>query len=181
MKLPEFSQTARFLRQTINQYKPDAVINFYDVMLGIANIFHPMRVPIICIGHQYLFLHKKFDFPDKLKVELDSLLVFTRATSIGASKRLALSFYAAPDDTQRDIIVVPPLLRQSVRNTQSTKGNYIHGYMLNSGFADEVQQWHKRHPDIEMHFSGTKPMCPRPTNMNRGSPSITSTTKSFCN
>ena len=46
MKLPEFSQTARFLRQTINQYKPDAVINFYDVMLGIANIFHPMRVPI---------------------------------------------------------------------------------------------------------------------------------------
>ncbi len=160
MKLPEFSQTARFLRQTINQYKPDAVINFYDVMLGIANIFHPMRVPIICIGHQYLFLHKKFDFPDKLKVELDSLLVFTRATSIGASKRLALSFYAAPDDTQRDIIVVPPLLRQSVRNTQSTKGNYIHGYMLNSGFADEVQQWHKRHPDIEMHFFWDKTDVP---------------------
>ncbi len=160
MQLPEYSQTVFFLRNKVKEYKPDAIINFYDVMLGIANITHPLQVPIICIGHQYLFLHKDFDFPNKSKVELDSLRVFTRATSIGACKRLALSFYPMHNDKKNGIIVVPPILREVVRQTQSSKGNYIHGYMLNSGFANEVSAWHKEHPDVEMHFFWDKPDAP---------------------
>lgn len=160
MRLPEFSHTARFLRTTVKRYRPDVIINFYDVMLGIANIFAPMQIPIICIGHQFLFLHKHFDFPDKLKVELDSLRVFTRATSIGACKRLALSFYPMENDEKHDIIVVPPILRTAVRQASSVKGNYIHGYMLNSGFADEVLHWHQKHPDVEMHFFWDKADAP---------------------
>ena len=47
-----------------------------------------------------------------------------------------------------------------MHNTTSQKGKYIHGYMLNSGFAEEVQQWHKRHPDVEMHFFWDKTDVP---------------------
>ncbi len=168
MKAPAFTHTARFLRHSVEVYNPDAIINFYDVMLGIANIIKPMQKPIICIGHQFLFLHKKFDFPDRLMVELNSLRVFTRATSIGASRRLALSFYPMTDDPRNDIVVVPPILRTEVKERAATKGEYIHGYMLNSGFADEVMAWHREHPDVKMHFFWDKADAPEVIEVEEG-------------
>lgn len=160
-KLPGFSHSMHFLRSTIAAIAPDAIINFYDVMLGISNYLAPMRLPIISVGHQFLFLHRDFDFPNKKsKVELDPLKFFTIATSVGSCRRLALSFYPMDDDTDRDIIVVPPILRQVVRQMEPVKGKYIHGYMLNSGFADEVQAWHSQHPEVEMHFFWDKADVP---------------------
>lgn len=160
-KLPGFSHSMHFLRSTIATIAPDAIINFYDVMLGISNYLAPMRLPIISVGHQFLFLHRDFDFPNKKsKVELDPLKFFTIATSVGSCRRLALSFYPMDDDTDRDIIVVPPILRQVVRQMEPVKGKYIHGYMLNSGFADEVQAWHSQHPEVEMHFFWDKADVP---------------------
>ena len=161
VKLPGFSVSMHFLRTTIAEYAPDAIINFYDVMLGISNYLAPMQLPIISIGHQFLFLHRDFEFPNKKsKVELDPLKFFTIATSVGSCRRLALSFYPMADDEERDIVVVPPILRKVVREIQPVKGDYIHGYMLNSGFADEVQAWHAQHPEVEMHFFWDKADAP---------------------
>lgn len=55
------------------------------------------------------------------------------------------------DRTER-ISVVPPLLRREVTAMQPEQGNYIHGYMVNSGFADSVEAFHALHPEIPMHF-----------------------------
>lgn len=161
IKLPGFSISMHRLRTTIAQVEPDAIINFYDVMVGISNYLAPMPIPIISVGHQYLFLHKDFDFPSrKSKLELDPLRLFTMVTSVGSCRRLALSFYPLEDDTERDIIVVPPILRTEVRSVATEHGNYIHGYMLNSGFAEEVQAWHAQHPEVEMHFFWDKADVP---------------------
>ena len=93
IKLPGFSMSMHRLRTTIAQVEPDAIINFYDVMVGISNYLAPMPIPIISVGHQYLFLHKDFDFPSrKSKLELDPLRLFTMVTSVGSCRRLALSF-----------------------------------------------------------------------------------------
>jgi uncharacterized protein (TIGR00661 family) len=161
IKLPGFSMSMHRLRTTIAQVEPDAIINFYDVMVGISNYLAPMPIPIISVGHQYLFLHKDFEFPSrKSKLELDPLRLFTMVTSVGSCRRLALSFYPLEDDTERDIIVVPPILRTEVRSVATERGNYIHGYMLNSGFAEEVQAWHAQHPEVEMHFFWDKADVP---------------------
>lgn len=161
VKLPGFTQAMHFLRTTIADVAPDAIINFYDVMLGISNYLAPMQLPILSIGHQYLFLHRDFEFSNKKsKAELEPLRLFTLVTSIGSCRRLALSFYPMENDEERDIVVVPPILRQVVRNTVPQKGNYIHGYMLNSGFADEVKAWHAKHPEVEMHFFWDKADAP---------------------
>ena len=169
IKLPGFSLSMHKLRTTIAQIEPDAIINFYDVMVGISNYLAPMQLPIISIGHQYLFLHKDFEFPSKKsKIELDPLRLFTIATSVGSCRRLALSFYPLDDDSDRDIVVVPPILRSSVRSIEPRKGNYIHGYMLNSGFAEEVQQWHAQHPEVEMHFFWDKPNMPETYELQPG-------------
>lgn len=80
------------------------------------------------------------------------LRFFTRMTSLRASRRLALSFRKMESDRTERISVVPPLLRREVTAMQPEQGNYIHGYMVNSGFADSVEAFHALHPEIPMHF-----------------------------
>lgn len=80
------------------------------------------------------------------------LKFFTRLTAIGARERLALSFRVMKDDDKCHIRVVPPLLRREVLLYESCKGDYVHGYMVNSGFGENIMEWHKKHPDIPLHF-----------------------------
>lgn len=151
-RLPAFISGMGFIRSKINELQPDIVINFYELLTGLTYLFMPPRVPQICIGHQYMFLHKDFSFPRISGIELASLRFFTRLTALNAVKKLALSFYTFPEDTEANISVVPPLLRREVLETRPGKGDYIHGYLLNSGYAGEIKQWHYAHPAQPLHF-----------------------------
>ena len=86
-------------------------------------------------------------FPKKSLPGLWGLKFFTRLTCIGAKKKLALSFHAMDEDEKEDIRVVPPLLRKEVFRCECSEGDYVHGYMVNSGFAESVREWHALHPD----------------------------------
>ena len=77
---------------------------------------------------------------------------FTRITAIGAAKKLALSFRKMREVPADGIVVVPPLLRKEVLEMTPTKGDYLHGYLLNSGFGEEICSWHKVHPSVELHI-----------------------------
>ena len=85
-------------------------------------------------------------------MQLAALKFFTRLTSAGATERLALSLRPLPACPERHLTVVPPLLRREVRQLHPTTGNYIHGYMVNAGFAADVRHWHARYPEIPLHF-----------------------------
>ena len=69
-----------------------------------------------------------------------------------AVKHLALSFRPMSEDPKHRIVAVPPLLRQEVLDMVPSKGNYIHGYMLNKGFSEDVMEWHAGHPEVELRF-----------------------------
>ena len=43
------------------------------------------------------------------------------------------------EDVKEDIRVVPPLLRKEVFRCECSEGDYVHGYMVNSGFAESVR------------------------------------------
>ena len=62
------------------------------------------------------------------------------------------NFRKMKDLPEQKLRVVPPLLRKEVLETTPVKGDYIHGYMLNSGFADDVISWHKKHPEVKLKF-----------------------------
>ena len=47
-------------------------------------------------------------------------------------------------------VCIGPLIRQEVIAIQPEEGNYIHGYMVNSGFADSVESFHAIHPEIPL-------------------------------
>lgn len=55
-------------------------------------------------------------------------------------------------DDEHQIVVVPPLIRREITAIQPEEGNYIHGYMVNAGFADTVESFHTMHPEVPLRF-----------------------------
>lgn len=152
LRLPAFVRSVFFIRRRIKASGADVVVNFYELLTGMTYLFLRPGVRQVCIGHQYLFLHKDFVFPKANPIELALLRLFTRLTAIGADQRLALSFTRMADDEDNRIRVVPPLLRKEVTRLKPRQGEYIHGYMVNSGFAEQVTAWHAQHPGTPLHF-----------------------------
>ncbi|WP_333698239.1 glycosyltransferase family protein [Bacteroides congonensis] len=152
LKIPEYFRSMCYINQRIRETGAEVVINFYELLTGLTYTFFRPSVPYVCIGHQYLFLHRDFEFPEKSSVQLWMLRFFTRMTACRASKKLALSFKAMEQDDEQQIVVMPPLIRQEVTAIQPEEGNYIHGYMVNSGFADSVESFHAIHPEVPLKF-----------------------------
>lgn len=152
LKTGHYLRSIYFIKKQIRTLGADVVINFYDLMAGLTYTFFPPKAPYICIAHQYIFLHPEFKFPDSNKAELKMLNFFTRITCAKASKLLALSIKQMDNIKDANIVVVPPLLRKEALEATATKGDYLHGYMLNDTYADEIIQFQQEHPDVNMHF-----------------------------
>lgn len=156
-RLPTYVRSMRYLCSRIKESRADLVINFYELLTGFAYLLFRPRVPQVSIGHQYLFLHSGFQFPGGHPMSWMALRFFTRLTCMGATCKLALSFHAMSDDTRQRIRVVPPLLRKEVLSSEGRAGDYLHGYLLNAGFGDNVRAWHAAHKDVPLHFFWDKP------------------------
>lgn len=152
-QIPAYLHSMRFINRCIRKSGADVVVNFYELLAGLAYFCFRPQVPQVCIGHQYLFLHRDFRFPPSQNfMGLWMLRFFTRMTCLGARERLALSFHEMGDDEGARIRVVPPLLRREVLVSEVSEGNYLHGYVLNAGFGEYIKQWHAAHPDVSLHF-----------------------------
>lgn len=151
-KVPEYLRSMHYINERIIKTGADMVINFYELLTGLTYFLYRPAVPQVCIGHQYLFLHKDFEMPEKHKFGMKLLNMFTRLTALGAKEYLALSFRSMKDDKSKRIKVVPPLLRRDVFRQEVTNGDYIHGYMVNSGFSECLMRWHKEHPETPLRF-----------------------------
>lgn len=151
-KLPTYIKSINYIHHRIEESGADLVINFYELLTGLTYLFFRPSVPQISIGHQYLFLHRDFEFPDKNGINLWLLRFFTRLTCLGAQRKLALSFREMEDDEEEHIHVVPPLLRRDALSCEGAEGDYLHGYMVNSGFGENVRDWHRAHPEVPLHF-----------------------------
>ena len=156
-----FVPSIRFISRRLKALRPDVVVNFYDILGTLGYHLSRLKSPMICLGHQFLFLHKDFKFPRSGYSGHYALNFFTNMVALGAAKILALSFRPMPDDSERKIKAVPPLLRQEVLRLRSASGTddpivrdggYIHGYMLNAGFSQDVLEWHSFHKDVPLRF-----------------------------
>ena len=151
-RLPKYLLSVRFINRMIRKTEADAVVNFYELLTGFTYFLFRPKALMICIAHQYLFLHPDFKFPDENRLELAMLRFFTRLTAIGAAKKLALSFRKMREYGPEGLIVVPPLLRHEVLDIKPKQGEYLFGYLLNSGFSEEIIDWHRAHPEQELQF-----------------------------
>ena len=151
-----FRKSLQLIRQKIDEHRPDKVINFYEMITGMAyGIYRfdkKMGVEMICVAHQYILLNPNYRTSAEQDVKYYFLRMLSRITSNRASRILALSFRDMPGAPDKKIVTVPPLLREEVFRTAATTGDYIHGYMLNAGYYDEIANWHARHPEVSLRF-----------------------------
>lgn len=166
LRVPSFARSVWMLHKRISAGDIDLVVNFYELLTGITYFFFRPPVPQASIGHQYLFLHRDFKLPRAGRASLALLRLFTRLTSLGATSRLALSFRPMPADEARRITVVPPLLRREVFALKPGRGDYLHGYMLNPGFARTIEEWHRANKDVPLRFFWDKRGAARVTRVD---------------
>ncbi len=150
--IKQFIGSLSSINKIVKEVKPDIIISFYELMSGLYGKFYSPDIPIITIGHQYMFFHPKYEFPDGYRSDRFLTKLFTSATSMGADKRLALSYYPAEDLPENRIFVVPPMLRETLFEQPTDKEeDFLLIYLLNSGYGENVIQWHKNNPDVELH------------------------------
>ena len=150
----------RFIRKRIEEVEPDVVVNFYELLCGLAYRHYKIRTPMVCIAHQFVFEHPAYAFSRRLRLVHHMLRWYTRLSASNARKRLALSFYPMADEPSKNLFVVPPLLRREILNMQPASEPFLAGYILNHGFADEIIAWHKKHPEAMIHVFWDKPTAP---------------------
>ena len=150
LKLPTHNASLNKIKSWIELYKPDLIINFYDFLAGIYQIRFPFSAPpMVCIGHQYLLLHKSFQFPERNKLDQFLVNLNSRITALRAKKMLALSFNAY--ENHKNIISVPPLLRNSVLAEPKGNFSYFVAYLTNAQLLTDLTAWHFNQQDVEIH------------------------------
>ncbi len=156
MRLVFFRESILFVKNKIEEYKPDVVINFYEFItgmtFGIYRLDKKLGVKLVCVAHQYVLLNPHYKTTPEQDVKYELLRLFSKVSCRRASKVLALSFRDMPACEECNLVVVPPLLRREVFEIQPTQGNYIHGYLLNVGYFEEILDWHNRNPQVPLRF-----------------------------
>ncbi|MEI7452328.1 MAG: glycosyltransferase family protein [Candidatus Falkowbacteria bacterium] len=148
--LREYRRSLKFIDTQMKLWEPDLIVNFYDSLGGIYSWRKNMPAPLICIGHQYFSLHPNFEFPKGQGTSKFLFKTFTKLTGHKATARLALSFKDFSDMPDKNIFVVPPLLRSDVGKLNAEKHDHVLIYILNPGYAEEIKNWQIKHPEVKM-------------------------------
>ncbi len=149
LRLPVFLKSIRQIDKLVKKHEPDAVINFYDFLGGFFYLLKRPTSRHIAIAHQFFLDHPEFQFPKGRFFDKPSMKLGNRLAGYKAYNTLALSFQEFPDT--KKLTVVPPLLREEVKIAQTTKQSHFLIYMVNHGYAEQVEKFHRKNPDIPLH------------------------------
>jgi len=152
-----YHQSIRKIHHLVQEDSPDIIINFYDFIGGIYNFLKSPKAKFIPIAHQYLAGHSSFGFAEGGLLDKVSFQLGNWLTSLCAADRLALSFQEYPDE---EVAVVPPLLRKEVKELTVSDEGHLLVYLLNHGYAEEIDRFHREHPEVMLHCFWDKPDVP---------------------
>lgn len=154
VKAPRYFRSLNLITKTVKAANPDVIINFYDLMGGLYKFFN-RKTKMVCLGHQFLIAHPDVKLPDGRRMENRLMRLHNAVTSYKANKRLALSFRPLNKLKDDNPAIVPPLLRQEIRDAAENglkDSGYLLGYLLNDGFAEEATDWHKANKQVTGRF-----------------------------
>ena len=88
------------LNDIISEHSPDVVVNFFEPMAGWTYLRHAPTPPLVCVGHQYMFLHPEYMFPSGRVCNRWMARAFAASTAWRADRYLALSLYPVGERKQ---------------------------------------------------------------------------------
>ncbi|WP_428665073.1 glycosyltransferase family protein [Runella sp.] len=155
-----FGKSLQQINKAVKHYQPDLILNFYEILGGFYNWLYRPSIPMICVGHQYLFFHSEFQFPQKGRIDRFLVNFNSRLTALRAKRLLALSFDALSDQPAKQVYVVSPLLRHDVHSLAPSQKEYILVYLNHPALYAQILQWHQQHPEVALHCFWSKPEAP---------------------
>lgn len=156
----DYLSSVKKLKKWCDELQPDLVINFYEPIAGLMNRFHKDTPPSIAVGHQYMLEHPQYIQAERMAMQRMGMIFWNRMVG-HRSVRAALSFYEVSDMPEKETYVVPPLLRQQLFDIdQPTNENFLLIYLVNHGYAKEIQEWHQDNQDVGIHCFYDKPDAP---------------------
>lgn len=156
-KFPKYRKSVQFLAKKVEEYQPDVIVNFYDMICGLYAQFYRPSIPVVCIGHQYLLLHQSFiSLPNK-HIDRFLLNLNTKVTALNSTRKLALSFVQMPDDKANSIAVTPPLLRDEVKKLMPTTKPFILAYITHHKLGEDIINWHANNREVQIHCFWNNP------------------------
>lgn len=147
-----FLDSLETIDEAVDRHDPDVIINFFEPLAGVYALRYRPDTPIVAVAHQYMFHHPAYQFPPGRWCKRWAARTFAAVTAWGADRCLALSLYPAPDRRDRDLVVLPPLLREELfRQPTGRSAPFFLAYVLNSGYAEQIIRWHEEHPEVRLH------------------------------
>lgn len=143
-----FWKSATKLNAFIEELQPDGIVNFYESITGLYKLKSGSKIPTMSVGHQYLLLNKHFESIPEKKIDRFLFNMNTLITSIGSKKLLGLSFRPIANDAK--IEVVPPLLRQQVKNIVPKAGERWLAYLTHFRLSEDIMAWSNANPEIKL-------------------------------
>ena len=160
LKTNKYIESLRYIHQTVQELRPDLIVNFYEPLAGLyKGIFRP-SVPMMAIAHQYLFDHPDFIFPRHKRLDRWLVHCNSRVTAWGAERRMALSFRLTSQPKVGRLVVAPPLLRREVTQLQPEDADYLLVYITHHSLRNAIVEWHQQHPEVFLHCFGHFPGSP---------------------
>ena len=156
--LNNYRRQLKVIKAQLANWQPDLIVNFYEPLCGLYNLFYENPSPCVSIAHQYLNLTPHYVFPKNKKLAIKTYKFYTQLTAYGSRVMLALSFKNYPP--QKQIFVVPPLLRPEIINQKPESQDFLLTYILNAGWAKEIKAWGLKNPDQEIHCFWDKKDAP---------------------
>lgn len=146
-----YNNSLKQIHQKVKETNPHTVINFYDFLGGLYfRFYHPRNVKHICIGRPFLTNHPDFPFESNRNIEKELYLLNNKITSQRCDKYLALSFRAYDPIRIKNTVVVPPLIKDEVKNSKAIQEDFLLGYIVNDGYSEELISWHTNNKHIKI-------------------------------
>jgi uncharacterized protein (TIGR00661 family) len=133
----------------IRTSEAQAVIVFYDVIGQLGSFFSFSGKPVYSVSHHFFFDHPSFKWPMNRKTERAMLIIHSKIASLGARKKLAISFTEEINIPESKLIVIPPLLRSEILNSNSASYDFVHIYCLQPGFLNDILNLAIQTPEME--------------------------------
>ncbi len=133
------------LHALVAETRPDVVINFYEALGGFYHLRHRVATPWIAVAHQYMVDHPSYLRYARFHPQRQVLKWLTRLTGFGSKLRVAMSFY--PAESQGNIFVTAPLLRQNVLAAMPQTGDQLLCYLSNGTHLQKLVHYCHCHPD----------------------------------
>lgn len=147
LRLRAYIISLKNIHKLYKQYQPDVIVNFFEPLCGIYNLFFKNKIPCFSVGHQFFIEHPVFKKPEGHFKDYEYFSFYNHLTSYGSQALLALSFTKEVDIPDRKIYVCPPLIRQEIKKLVPTRQDFILSYMLNPGYCDEIKIWSEKNPE----------------------------------